>query len=249
MQKLNNQIALITGGTSGIGLATAQRLIAEGAQVIITGRTQETLDGALEELGERAIGVRGDVSVAADREALFATIQERYGRIDILFANAGILTMAPFEEQDEEGLNRLFAVNFNGAYFAVQGALPLMGEGSSVVINTSVAGAIGFEGGSVYGATKAALRSLVRTLAAELAPRGIRVNAVSPGPIETPIYGKLGLDQATVDGFAEELTAKVPLKRFGRADEIASATLFLASTEASFVNGVELTVDGGMTQV
>ncbi|QDU69440.1 glucose 1-dehydrogenase [Engelhardtia mirabilis] len=249
MQQLDNKIALVTGGTSGIGLATAKRLIDEGAQVVITGRNQETLDAALSELGERALGVRGDVADAADRKQLFATIGERFGRIDILFANAGVFAMAPFAEQDQEGLERMFGINFGGVYFVVQQALPLMSAGSSVVINTSVAGNVGMAGASVYSATKAALRSLVRTLAAELSPLGIRVNAVSPGPIETPIFGKTGMEKGALDAMAEALVGKVPLGRFGRPEEIANATLFLASSEASFVNGVELTVDGGMTQV
>ena len=249
MQQLENKIALVTGGTSGIGLATAKRYIDEGATVVITGRSQETLDGALAELGEKAVGIRGDVSNAEDRAALIDAIAERFGRIDVLFANAGVFALSPFEEQDQAGLEQMFAINFGGVYFVIQKALPLLSEGSAVIVNTSVAGTIGFEGASVYSATKAALRSLVRTLAAELAPRGIRVNAVSPGPIETPLFGKIGLEQGEIDEMAATLVENVPLSRFGRPEEIAGAALFLATADGGFVNGAELTVDGGMTQV
>ena len=242
-------MVLITGGTTGIGFATARQFIDAGARVIVTGQNPETLALARTELGDRAEVVSSDAASEADIAALFGHIQARYGRLDVLFLNAGIAQFAPWEAQPLAGLDRMFAVNVRGPWLAVQHALPLLQPGSTILFNTSVVNQIGMAGASAYAATKAALRSLIRTAVVELSPRGIRVNAVSPGPIATPIYGKLGLDASSQQALAEGILPKVPLGRFGSPDEVASAAFFLASDAASFIQGVELAVDGGMAQV
>ena len=249
MSQLDGRIALITGGTSGIGLATAQRFIDEGARVIVTGRNPERVAAAQEQLGERALAVQSDAADLDALDALVATVKARFDRLDVLFLNAGVFHTAPAAEEKPESFDRLFAINVKGPYFAVQRFLPLMSAGGSVLFNTSVVNVKGMPGASVYGATKAALRSITRTLAAELAPQGIRVNAVSPGPIATPILDRSGLQPAQVEGFKAQLPTMVPLGRFGRADELAAAAVFLASDQGSFVTGAELAVDGGFAQV
>ena len=249
MSKLENKIALVTGGSSGIGLATAKRFIADGAQVVITGRNQETLDAALAELGERATGVRGDVANLDDLDRLFAYIDKQFGRLDVLFANAGIAPFVPFEAVTEEHLDGLFSINVRGLFFTVQKALPLLSEGASVILNASVVAQSGLPNTSVYSATKAAVRSLGRTLAAELSPRGIRVNVVSPGLIETPLVGKLGLSQDEVEAFGAQIVQRTPLGRLGKPEEIAATVAFLASDDASYFTGADLVADGGMIQV
>lgn len=241
-------MAVVTGGSTGIGFATAKRFLDEGARVVVTGRTRETLDAAVAELGDRALGVQGDVSSLADLDRLYATVGERLGRIDVLFANAGIARFGAPEQTEEGVFDALFATNVKGLYFTVTKAVPLMKPGSAVVLNASIVASTGMPGSSVYSATKAAVRSLARTLSSDLAPRGIRVNAVSPGPIETPIYGTLGMPEAELQGFAESVAKRVTLGRFGRPEEIASAVYFLASEEGSFVDGAELVVDGGYLQ-
>ena len=249
MSTLNNKIALVTGGSSGIGLATAKRFIADGAEVIITGRNQETLDAALAELGERATAIRGDVANLEDLDRLFAYIEKQFGRLDVLFANAGIAPFVPFEAVTEEHLDGLFDINVRGLFFTVQKALPLLSQGASIILNASVVAQSGLPSTSVYSATKAAVRSLGRTLAAELAPRGIRVNVVSPGLIATPLVGKLGLSEDEVEAFGAEVVGQTPLGRFGQPEEIASTVAFLASDDASFFTGAELVADGGLNQV
>ena len=246
--KLENKVAVITGGTTGIGFATARRFLDECAHVVFTGRTQATLDAAQAELGERALGVRGDVAKLGDLDRLYATVKQRFGRVDTLFANAGVARFAPAEQVDEAFFDAQFDVNVKGLFFTVTKALPLMSKGGTIVLNSSIANATGMPATAVYSATKAAVRSLARTFSTELGPRGIRVNAVSPGPIETPIFGKLGLPKEAVDGFADSITRRAPLARFGRPEEIANTVLFLASDESSYVVGAEFVVDGGFQQ-
>lgn len=246
---LSNRVLVITGGSTGIGFSTARAAVQRGAKVVITGRNAEALKAAGAELGSAARTVVSDASDSGQIKALFEDIARTEGRIDGLFLNAGIAEFAPLEAQSEEGLQRLFAVNVFGPYLAVQAALPLLGKGSSVLLNTSVVNNKGLAATSAYASTKAALRSFARTLATELAPRGIRINAVSPGPIETPIYSKLGMPEAELNAFAGSVVAGVPLQRFGRADELADGALFLLSDQASFITGAELAIDGGFGQV
>lgn len=248
-KKLSDKIALITGGNSGIGLATAKKYASEGAQVIITGRNQENLDKAVADIGENVTAIQGDVSNLNDLDALYAQIKEQFGRIDILFANAGIANASPFEYVDEEFYDRHFDTNVKGLFFTVQKALPLISDSGSVILNASILGYKGMANLSVYNATKAAVRSFARTWAEELKERKIRVNAISPGPIETPIYGKLGMSEEQIEQMGAALVTQIPLARFGQADEIADAALFLASNDSSYVNGADLAVDGGMAQI
>ena len=250
MQALKDKVAVITGGSTGIGFATARRFLEEGASVVVTGRTQETLDGALAELGApgRVLGVRGDVARLDDLDRLFAKVKERFGRVDALFANAGIARFAPVEEVDEAFFDSQFDVNVKGLYFTVRKALPLMGKGGTIVLNSSIANAMGMATTSVYAATKAAVRSLARTFSTELGPRGIRVNAVSPGPIRTPIFGKLGMAEEGIKAFETNATQRVTLGRFGQAEEVADAVLYLSTDASSFVVGADLVVDGGFQQ-
>ncbi|GJL73668.1 MAG: oxidoreductase [Nitrosomonas sp.] len=249
MRKLNNKVAVITGGNSGIGLATARRFIADGALVVITGRNQEALDAAVGELGDRVTGIRSDVTNIEDLDRLFAQIQEHFGRIDVLFANAGIAPLLPIEAVTEEHFDHLFNTNVRGLFFTIQKSLPLLSEGASVILNASVVAQSGLANTSIYSATKAAVRSLGRTLAAELAPRGIRVNVVSPGLIETPFWGKVGLSKDEVDAFGAQVVQQTPLGRPGKPEEIAATVAFLASDDASYFTGADLVADGGMIQV
>lgn len=249
MRKLNDKIAVITGGSSGIGFATAKRLLSDGAQVVITGRNQAALDAAVAELGGGAVGVQGDVAILEDLDRLFAVVADRFGRVDVLFANAAIAPFAPFEAVTEKNLDELFGVNVRGLFFTVQKALPLLSEQASIILSASVVAQSGLPNTSVYSATKAAVRSLGRTLAAELSPRGIRVNVVSPGLIETPFWGKVGMSQDEVDAFGNQVVGQTPLGRAGRPEEIAATVAFLASEDASYFTGADLVPDGGMIQV
>ena len=249
MSNLKNKIAVITGGSTGIGLATAQRFIADGAQVVITGRSQEALDFAVAELGDRATGIRGDVANLDDLDRLFAEVQKQFGRVDVLFANAGIAPFVPFEAVTEDHFDRLFNINVRGLFFTVQKALPLLSENASIILNASVVAQSGLRNTSVYSATKAAVRSLGRTLAAELSPRGIRVNVVSPGLTQTPLVGKLGLSKEELDTFGTQIVQQTPLGRPGKPEEIAATAAFLASDEASYFTGADLVADGGLIQV
>lgn len=249
MGQLNNKVALITGGSSGIGLATAQRFLSEGAQVIITGRNPDTLAEADKILEGRATVIQSDAGDLAAIDVLLADVKERFGRIDVLFLNAGIAQFAPVTEQTHASFQKMLDVNVLGPFFTVQKALPLLSKGASILFNTSISNSKGMPGASAYGATKAALRLITRTLANELASQGIRVNAVSPGPIETPIYGKLGMPAEQVKAWGAQIVEGVPLGRFGTSPELANAALFLVSDQASFITGAELQVDGGMAQI
>jgi NAD(P)-dependent dehydrogenase (short-subunit alcohol dehydrogenase family) len=246
---LTGKRALITGGTSGIGLATAKLFLAEGARVAITGQNRDRLDQAQRELGADVLCVRADAGRVADAEALITEVGRAFEGLDVLFLNAGIAKFAPLADVTEAFFDEQFAINVKGVLFAAQQAAPLMASGSSIVVTTSVSNRMGMAGTLVYAATKAAVRSLVRGLASELAPRGVRVNAISPGPIETPIFGKLGLPAEEMQAMAGGIIQKIPMGRFGHADEIAKAVLFLASDNASFITGVELVADGGWTEV
>jgi NAD(P)-dependent dehydrogenase (short-subunit alcohol dehydrogenase family) len=247
---LEGKVAVVTGGNSGMGLATAMRFVAEGAHVIISGRRQEQIDIALKEIGSsKAIGVQGDVANMKDLDRLYATVKEKYGHIDILFANAGVANLAPIGHVTEENFEMLFNVNVKGLLFSVQKALPLMKEGSSIILNASIAGSTGTPAFGVYAATKAAVRSFARSWTSDLKDRKIRVNAVSPGPIATPIFGKIGLSEQQAQEFGASIVQSVPMGRTGTPEEIASAVLFLASNESSYISGIELAVDGGMAQV
>lgn len=247
--KLAGKIAVVTGGNSGIGLATAKRFVAEGAKVIITGRRQPELDAAVKELGAAAFAVRSDVSNLADLDGLFATVKEKFGRVDVLFANAGIGVMQPLGQITEEAFDRTFNINVKGLLFTVQKALPLMPDGASIILNASIVSIKGMEAFSVYSATKAAVRSFARSWTTDLKARKIRVNAISPGPIDTPGIDGLAKSPQEAAAIKDSLIASVPLGRMGDADEIAKAAVFLASDDSSFVAGIELFVDGGMAQV
>jgi NAD(P)-dependent dehydrogenase (short-subunit alcohol dehydrogenase family) len=250
MKRLEGKVAVITGGSSGIGLATAQRFVEEGANVYITGRRQGELDTAVDQIGKNVTGVQGDVSNLADLDRLYDTVKEQKGRIDILFANAGIMDLLPLETVSETYFDKTFSVNVKGVFFTVQKSLPLVNNGGSIVLTGSVAGSKGMSGLSVYGATKAAVRSLARSFTAELKNRKIRVNVISPGRIDTPAAS------AAISGLqASEEQAKIgvldsiPLGRMGSPDEVANAVLFLASDDTSFITGIELFVDGGRAQI
>jgi NAD(P)-dependent dehydrogenase (short-subunit alcohol dehydrogenase family) len=249
MKRLEGKVAVVTGGNSGIGLATAKQFRDEGARVAISGRSQKTLDEAAKELGKDALVVQADVSKLADAERLFSAIEKRFGKIDILFVNAGVAKFVPVDQVSEEHYDEIFDINAKGAYFTIRRALPYLNDGASVILNTSIASHKGFANASVYSGTKAAMRSFTRTLAAELAARNIRVNAVSPGPIETPIFERTGLSKEERDEFAKNILTTVPMKRFGKPEEVATTVAFLASKDASYITGVELDVDGGAGQV
>jgi NAD(P)-dependent dehydrogenase (short-subunit alcohol dehydrogenase family) len=249
VKRLEGKVAVVTGGNSGIGLATAKRMQEEGARVAISGRNKETLEEAVRTIGDGVVAVQADVAKLADVDRLYAEVSQKLGKIDVLFVNAGVAKFAPLSDTSEDLYDQQFDINIKGAYFTIQKALPLLNDGASIILNTSVADSKGNEGTSAYSATKAALRSLARTAAAELVGRGIRVNAVAPGPIVTPIFEKTGLPKESVDEFAKQVLAKVPMKRFGQPEEVASAVAFLASQDASYITGVELNVDGGAGQV
>jgi NAD(P)-dependent dehydrogenase (short-subunit alcohol dehydrogenase family) len=242
-------VAVVTGGNSGIGLATAKRLQEEGARVAISGRSRKTLDEAVKTIGNGVVAVQSDVSKLADVDKLYKEVSQKLGKIDVLFVNAGVAKFAPFSETSESVYDEQFDINIKGAYFTIQKALPFLNDGASIILNTSVVNSKGYAGASAYSATKAAMRSLARTTAAELAGRGIRVNTVAPGPIVTPILGRTGLSKEALDEFVTETVAKIPMKRFGQPEEVAGAVAFLASQDASYITGVEINVDGGMGQI
>jgi NAD(P)-dependent dehydrogenase (short-subunit alcohol dehydrogenase family) len=249
MGKLDQKIALITGGTSGIGLATARRFVNEGAFVFITGRRNSELAAAVKEIGVNVTGVQGDVSNLGDLDRLFAQIRQEKGKLDIVFANAGIAKHAPFGCITEEFYDSIFDINVKGLLFTVQKALPVLCDGASIILNASVVGSKGLAANSVYSATKAAVRSFARTWTTDLKDRRIRVNAVSPGATETPGLNDLLASTETGRQRLKMISTIVPLGRLGAADEIAKAVVFLASDDSSFITGTELFVDGGFGQV
>lgn len=249
MQRLQGKLALITGGNSGIGLATAKLFVANGARVIVTGRDQKSLDAASASLGGDVLALRSEASDVKAIDALFAAVKERFGALDILFANAGVSGGGPVESTTEEEFDRMFDTNVKGVFFTVQKALPLLRKGASIILNSSIAPRVGRPGHALYAASKAAVRTFARNFSSEFATRGIRVNVVSPGPVETPIWGRAGSDPSAVDEILKQVKAGVPLGRLGRPEEVAQAVLFLASDESSFMLGSEITVDGGVTEM
>ena len=249
MKRLQGKVAVVTGGNSGIGLASAQRLKEEGASVVITGRSKKTIDEAVKLLGSDVLAIQSDVSKSGEIEKVYETVSKKFGKIDILFANAGVAKFLPVTAVTEEHYDEQFDINSKGAYFTIQKALPYLNDGASIILNTSVVSHQGLPNGSVYAATKAAMRSLTRSFASALVERNIRVNAVARGPFESPIFGRTGVSKEEMDGFASYVLNKVPMKRFGKSEEVASAVAFLASSDASYITGVELNVDGGMGQI
>jgi NAD(P)-dependent dehydrogenase (short-subunit alcohol dehydrogenase family) len=249
MGKLTNKVVLITGGTTGIGLAAAKLFAAEGAQVTVTGSNPETLAAARQALAGIAEVVASDAGSSPDILALAKSFEARGTGVDVLFLNAGVAKFGPIIALDESAFDDTFRVNVRGPWLTIKHFAPLLRRGGSIVFNSSINNQLGMAGSSVYAASKAAVRSLVRVAAAELAEAGVRVNAVSPGPIETPLYGKLGMSAEVVQGFAKNLIAQIPLKRFGTTEEVAKAALFLASDDSSFMTGEEIVLDGGMTRV
>jgi NAD(P)-dependent dehydrogenase (short-subunit alcohol dehydrogenase family) len=249
MDRLKGKRALITGGTSGIGLETARQFLNEGARIAITGTNQVTLETARQELGGDTLVIPSDAGDLADQKRVADVLGEAFGGLDILFVNAGIADLKPIEQWDEAAFDRSFAINVKGPYFLVQAMLPTFANPASIVLNTSINAHLGMPNTSVYGAAKAALLSLARTLSGELLPRCIRVNAVSPGPISTPLYGKLGLSEADLKAAAASIQSQIPIGHFGKPSEIAHAIVFLASDEPAFTVGSELVIDGGMSNL
>jgi len=249
MGKLDGKIALITGGSSGIGLATAQQFVSEGAYVFITGRREAELAAAVKQIGKNVIGVQGDVSNPGDLDRLFAQVKREKGKLDVVFANAGVAKYAPLGKITEEFFDSIFDINVKGVLFTVQKALPLLTDGASIILNASIVASKGFTANSVYSATKAAVRSFARTLTMDLKDRRIRVNAVSPGPIDTPGLSELLASSETGQQRAKIISTTVPLGRLGTPSEVAKAVVFLASDDASYITGAELFVDGGIAQV
>ncbi|RZJ56089.1 MAG: SDR family oxidoreductase [Flavobacterium sp.] len=244
MKNLENKVALVTGGNSGIGYAAAAVLAERGAKVIVTGRNKEALDRAEKELN--VTGIVADQSDLKSIDNLVVEVAAKFGKIDTIFLNAGIAAFAPLESASEDHFDSIMNVNVKGVYFTLQKLLPILNDGGSVIFNTSVNASIGMPNSSVYAASKGAILSLNRVFATELAPRKIRINAISPGPVETPLYGKLGLEQAEVEGLGALLGDKILLKRFGKAEEIGKTVAFLASDDSAFITGTEIVVDGGL---
>jgi NAD(P)-dependent dehydrogenase (short-subunit alcohol dehydrogenase family) len=249
MAKLEGKIALVTGGTSGIGLATAKQFVNEGAYVFITGRRDPELAAAVKDVGRNASGIQGDVSNLDDLDRLFAQIKREKGKLDIVFANAGVAKYAPFGQITEEFYDSIFNTNVKGLLFTVQKALPLLPDGASIILNAFIVGSKGLPTNSVYAATKAAVRSFTRTWTTDLKDRRIRVNAVSPGSIDTPGLSDLLASSAAGEQRKKMISTNTPLSRFGTPDEVAKAVVFLASEESSYITGIELFVDGGFAQV
>jgi NAD(P)-dependent dehydrogenase (short-subunit alcohol dehydrogenase family) len=249
MNRFANKTVLVTGGTSGIGLAAAQAYAAEGARVIVTGRDEAGLEAARKTLGAGALAWRNDASSVAGARELAAAVRDAGLRLDAVFINAGVAKLAPFEQVSEEIWDVTFDTNVKGAYFQLQSLLPVLNDGAAIVLNGSINAHIGMPTSSVYAASKAALISFAKTLSAELLPRRIRVNVVSPGPVQTPLYGKFGMDAAALEAAAESIRALVPLKRFATSEEIASTVLHLSAAESAFMIGTEVIVAGGMGQL
>jgi NAD(P)-dependent dehydrogenase (short-subunit alcohol dehydrogenase family) len=249
MKRFQDKVVVVTGGSSGIGLAAAEQFVAEGAHVYITGRRQHELDAAAAAIGHDVTAVQADASVTADLERLYRVVGDRHGRVDVVFANAGVVVSGAIGDLSEEQYNRQFDVNVKGVLFTVQLALPLMSAGGSIVLNASIVASKGYPATGLYSASKAAVRSFARTWTADLKDRGIRVNAVSPGPTETGVFEASGYTPEQIAQTKSQLAGAVPMGRMGRAEEVARAVLFLASDDSSFVTGTELFVDGGIAQV
>lgn len=249
MNRFTGKNVLVTGGTSGIGLAVAQAYAAEGARVVVTGRDAKALAEVASTLGAAAVALKNDASQIGDAKALAAALAEQAIKLDAVFINAGVAKFAPMDQVDESLWDLTFNTNVKGAYFQLQALLPYLNKGASIVLNGSINAHIGMPNSSVYAASKAALITLARTLSAELLPSGVRVNVVSPGPVQTPLYGKLGMDAAQLEATAAQIQAQVPLGRFGRPDEVAATVLHLSSPESGFVVGTEIVIDGGMSQL
>ena len=245
MKNLENKVAIVTGGNSGIGYAAAADLAAKGAKVIVTGRNKAAIEKAESELGVK--GIVADQSDLKSIDNLVEEVKAQYGKIDIVFLNAGTASFSPLDLASEDHYDTIMNVNVKGVYFSVQKLLPILNDGGSIIFNTSINAHVGMPNSSVYAASKAAVLSFNKVFATELAPRKIRVNAVSPGPVETPLYGKLGLEKHEVEGFGAVLSEKILLKRFGQSSEVAKTVSFLASDDASFITGTEIVVDGGLT--
>jgi NAD(P)-dependent dehydrogenase (short-subunit alcohol dehydrogenase family) len=245
--KLQGKTALITGGNSGIGLATAQLFLAEGARVAITGRNKSTLDAAAKELGPNALVFRADVSDSRTQETVFAEIKEQFGHLDVVFANAGIGVFAPIAETSDELFSEVLRTNLTGVFLTIKSALPLMRTGGSIILNGSIAESVGFPGSGAYAASKGGMHSMARAMAPELSPLGIRINVIAPGPIKTPIQERTSLPPEQMEAILKLLQSTIPLGRLGAAEEVAKVVLFLASDDSSFVNVAEIAVDGGVT--
>jgi NAD(P)-dependent dehydrogenase (short-subunit alcohol dehydrogenase family) len=249
MGKLNGKVALVTGGNSGIGLATAKQFAVEGAYVFISGRRESNLARAVQEIGENVTSIQGDVSEPADLDRLFSQIKKEKGRLDIVFANAGVARYGQLGEITDELYDSIFEINVKGVLFTVQKALPLLTDGASIILNASIVASKGLPANAIYSASKAAVRSFARTMSTDLKARQIRVNAVSPGPTDTPGFNELVNSSEVGQHRIKMLSSSIPLGRLGRPEEIAKAVTFLASDESSYITGIELFVDGGMTQV
>jgi NAD(P)-dependent dehydrogenase (short-subunit alcohol dehydrogenase family) len=247
MKRFEGKVAVVTGGNSGIGLAAARAFAREGASVAVTGRDEATLKAAEREIGKGAMALKADSSRLPDLEVAMAKIRERFGRIDALFVNAGVGKFVPFDQVTEAFFDEVMNVNLKGVFFTVQKALPLLSSGAGVVLNASINGHKGMPGTSVYGPSKAAVINLAKTLSADLLPRGIRVNAISPGPVESALLTRIGMTQDQLKQTKEWIKGQVPMKRFAHPDEIAEAVLYLCSGASSFVAGADLVIDGGMT--
>jgi len=247
MDRLKGKRALITGGTSGIGLETAREFLREAARVAVTGTNPATLEAARKELGSDALVIASNASEAAEQKTLAETVRQAFGGLDVLFVNAGVADLRPVEQWDESGFDRSFTLNVKGPFFLIQALLPIFANPASIVLNASVNAHVGMANTSVYGASKAALLSLARTLSGELISRGIRVNAVSPGPVATPLYDKLGLSKDDLKAVSASIRSQVPAGRFANPSEIATAVVFLASDESAFTVGSELLIDGGLS--
>lgn len=246
MSKLENKVAVVTGGNAGIGFATAQEFIAQGAKVVITGRNQQLIDEAVKQLGSNATGILSNAASVKDTEALVSKVSGLFGKVDVLFVNAGVFYPTPIGQITEEGFDEQMGINFKGAIFTIEKFLPILAEGASIINLSSVNAYTGMPNTAVYAASKAALNSYTRTASTELAPRNIRINAVNPGPIATGIFGKSGLTDEMIQGFATALQNRIPLKRFGQPEDVAKLVTFLASDDASFITGAEYNIDGGI---
>ena len=249
MSRLSNKTALITGGTSGIGIETARQFIAEGARVVVTGSSAASVEAARAEFGDKAIVIQADAGNAAGQKAVADAVRDAFGALDILFVNAGVAEFGPLEQWSEAAFDKSVAINVKGPFFLIQSLLPIFSKQASIVLNTSINAHIGMPNSSVYSLTQGALLTLAKTLSGELIGRGIRVNAVSPGPIATPLYSKLGASEADSKAMTAQIQAQIPVGRFGEPSEVAKTIVFLASDEAAYIVGSELIIDGGMSNL